>query len=1047
MVLSDLSIQRPVLATVMSLMVVLLGILAYERLPVREYPNIDTPVVSVRTAYRGASSEVIESQVTTPLEDALSGIEGVETIKSVSREEVSQITLSFKLERDPDAAAADVRDRVARTRGVLPQEADESVISKVEADAQAIMWLALASDRHSALEITDYADRYVKDRLQSLPGVASIIIGGQRRYAMRIWLERARLAAYGITAKDVEDALQSRNIEVPGGRIEGREREFTVVTETDLRTPEQFNDLIIRQSNGYPVRLRDIGRAELGAEDERNAVRVNGRPAVGLGVVKQSTANTLEVAQAVKAELAPITTGSPEGMRLGIAFDSSLFIERSIEEVFKTLWQALLLVLCVTFLFLRSVRATVIPLVTIPVSLIGAFIFVYALGFSVNVLTLLALVLAIGLVVDDAIVMLENIHRRIEAGMDPRRAAFEGSREIAFAVVAMTLTLATVFAPLAYMSGNTGRLFREFALAVSAAVLVSGFVALSLSPMMCSRMLAPRGAHGRLYDVSERVFERIHAAYRRLLAAALAVRPLVILFGVLVAAASGILATRIPSELAPIEDRGTIIGIISGPEGATMAYTDRYARRIETMLAEVPEVAGYFMVVAPGLDRPSPVNVAMAFVSLKPWEERTRKQQAIAADLVPKLQSLPGVLAFPINPAPLGQSFRQTPIQFVIQGSSYPELQAFVERLMAEASAYPGIVNLDSDLKLNKPELRVTVDRDKAADVGVEIAAIGTTLETLLGGRQVTRFKREGEQYDVVIQIAEDERRVPADLGSIYVRGQDGTLIQLDNLVGVKETVAAKELNHFNRLRAAILQGNVAPGYTLGDALGFLEKTAAEVLPATARTDLDGQSREFRESSAALYLTFGLALVFIYLVLAAQFESFIDPFVILLTVPLGVAGALGALKLSGGTLNVYSEIGLVMLIGLITKNGILIVEFANRLRSRGYDSMAAVQEAAALRLRPILMTTSAMILGALPLALAGGPGAESRAPIGWVIVGGLSFGTLLTLFVIPTAYTLLARRDRATGTDAYEPSPAPEPAALADRFRSAQSRREWAQRR
>ena len=547
--------------------------------------------------------------------------------------------------------------------------------------------------------------------------------------------------------------------------------------------------------------------------------------------------------------------------------------------------------------------------------------------------------------------------------------------------------------------------------------------------------------------MSERVFERIHAAYRRLLAAALAVRPLVILFGVLVGAASGVLVTRIPSELAPIEDRGTIIGIISGPEGATMAYTDRYARRIETMLAEVPEIAGYFMVVAPGLDRPSPVNVAMAFVSLKPWEERTRKQQAIAADLVPRLRSLPGVLAFPINPAPLGQSFRQTPIQFVIQGSSYPELQEFVEKLMAKASAYPGIVNLDSDLKLNKPELRVTVDRDKAADVGVEIAAIGTTLETLLGGRQVTRFKREGEQYDVVIQIAEDERRVPADLGSIYVRGRDGTLIQLDNLVGVKETVAAKELNHFNRLRAAILQGNVAPGYTLGDALGFLQETAAEVLPPTARTDLDGQSREFRESSAALYLTFGLALVFIYLVLAAQFESFIDPFVILLTVPLGVTGALAALKLSGGTLNVYSEIGLVMLIGLITKNGILIVEFANRLRSRGYDAMAAVQEAAALRLRPILMTTSAMILGALPLALAGGPGAESRAPIGWVIVGGLSFGTLLTLFVIPTAYTLLARRGRATAAEAYEPSPAPEPAALADRFRSPQSRREWAQRR
>jgi multidrug efflux pump len=562
--------------------------------------------------------------------------------------------------------------------------------------------------------------------------------------------------------------------------------------------------------------------------------------------------------------------------------------------------------------------------------------------------------------------------------------------------------------------------------------------------MMCSRMLALDGAHGRLYDVSERVFGRIHAAYRRLLAAALLVRPLVILFGVMVGAASGVLAIRIPSELAPIEDRGTIIGIISAPEGATMAYTDRYARHIETLLAEVPKIAGYFMVLAPGLERPNPVNSAMAFVSLKPWEERTRKQQEIAAELAPKLDSLPGVLAFPINPAPLGQGFRQMPIQFVIQAGSYQELQGLVAKLMEKASVFPGIVNLDSDLKLDKPELRVAVDRDKAADLGVEIADIGTTLETLLGGRQITRFKRAGEQYDVVVQVAGEERRVPADLGSIYVRGRDGRLLQLDNLVSVKETVAAKELNHFNRLRAATVQGNVAVGYTLGDALGFLENTANEVLPPTARTDLDGQSREFRESSTALHLIFGLALLFIYLVLAAQFESFLDPFVILFTVPLGVTGALAALTLSGGTFNVYSEIGLVMLIGLIIKNGI---QFANRLRARGYDVMAAVQEAAALRLRPILMTTSAMILGALPLALAGGPGAESRAPIGWVIVGGLSFGTLLTLFVIPTAYTLLARRDRATGAEAYEPSPLPAPVAVADRLRLSQSRREWAQKR
>ena len=1013
MVLSDLSIRRPVLATVLSLVLVLMGLMSWQRLPVREYPNIDTPIVSVNTVYTGASAAVIESQVTRPLENSLAGIEGVKVMKSFSREEVSRITIEFELSRDSDAAAADVRDRVSRVRGRLPDDVDEPVIAKVEADAQAIIWLAFSSSNHDQMAITDFADRFVKDRLQTLPGVASVIIGGERRYAMRIWLDRQRLAAHGLTVQDVEEALRRRNVEIPAGRIESDMREFLVVAETDLRTPESFNEMIVRTVNGTPVRLAEVGQAELGPLDERNAVRVNGRPAVGLGVVKQSTANTLEVAQAVKAELPAIRKGLPAGMELVTAFDSSLFIERSIREVLVTLAEALALVIGVTFLFLRSLRATLIPFVTIPVSLIGAMIFLDAFGFTVNVLTLLALVLAIGLVVDDAIVMLENIYRRIEAGMQPVAAAFAGSREIAFAVIAMTLTLATVFVPLAFMRGNTGRLFTEFALAVSAAVLVSGFVALTLTPMMCSRILRHDPRPGPFYRAGDWLLVRLTALYRWLLRWALRGRWLVILAGVGVAVASHGLFQGMKSELSPVEDRSFVICIMNAPEGATMAYTDRYARQVEGFIKDIPELKTSFMVVAPGLERPNPVTLAMAFVNLKPWEERDRRQQAIAAELMPKLAGLPGVMAFVLNPPSLGQNFRATPVQFVVQAESYETLQRVLDELLSRARGFPGLTNVDTDLKLNKPQLNVAVDRDKAADVGVEVDAVGRTLESLLGGRQVTRFKREGEQYDVIVKLADRERASPADLTDIYVRTGAGELVQLDNLVAVRETVAPKELNHFNRLRSAVITAGVAPGYTLGEAIGFLDRAAAEVLPATARTELDGQSREFRESSRTLYLTFAMALVFIYLVLAAQFESFVAPFVILLTVPLAIYGALTALRWTGGTLNVYSQIGLVMLVGLITKNGILIVEFANQLRDRGATAAAAVIEAASLRLRPILMTTFAMVLGALPLALATGAGAESRSQIGWVIVGGLSVGTLLTLFVIPAVYSLLAGGRRA----------------------------------
>jgi len=1010
MMLPDISIRRPVLATVMSLMLVLIGIISYDRLSVREYPKIDIPIVSVRTVFTGASPEIIESQITKPIEDALSGIEGIRNIKSVSREEVSQITVEFVLERDQDAAANDVRDRVSRIKGVLPDEADDPVVAKVDSDAQAVIWIAFSSDRHNAMEITDYADRYVVDRLQTLPGVASVIIGGERRYAMRIWIDRDKLAARRLTPEDIENALRAQNLEVPSGRIESDMREFTVLMKTDLRTPDQFNQMIIRKVDGYPVRLIDVGHAEIGPADERNAVRVNGNPAVGLGVVKQATANTLEVGRAVKAEIPKINQTLPDGMNLKVAFDSSLFIEKSITSVYHAIAEALVLVVLVIFFFLRSFRATLIPFVTIPVSLIGAFIFLFAMNFSINILTLLGLVLAIGLVVDDAIVMLENIHRRIEHGMRPLQAALEGSKEIAFAIIAMSLTLVAVFAPLAFVPGNTGRLFSEFALTVAGAVLISGFVALTLTPMMCSKILHHEKKHHWLYNTIELWLTKLHDGYQALLTRALDTRLRVILIGILFAGIGFGVLFFVKSELAPVEDRGIMIGITLAPEGATMAYTDKYARMIEDMYAKVPEVKTYFMVVAPGLERPNPVNFALSFVSLKLWEDRDRKQQDIATELSGKMFGLPGVFSFVNNPPPLGQSFRSSPVEFVVMGPTYEQLNEAVSKLMEKLQSYPGIFRPDTDLKLNKPQLAVTLNRDKVADVGASVASIGHTVETLLGGRQVTRFKQEGEQYDVIVKVADKDRVTPSDLTSIYVRGNDGQLVQLSNLAEIKETVAPKELNHFDRLRAVKISAQISPGYSQGEVLDFLQKAAKDIFPPTMQTALDGPLREFSESGSALLFIFALAVVFIFLVLAAQFESFIDPFVIIITVPLAIAGAALTLYFRDMTLNIYTKVGLIMLVGLITKHGILIVSFANDLQDQGKQIRDAVIEASGLRLRPILMTTAAMVLGALPLALATGAGAESRQAIGSVIVGGLTFGTFFTLFVIPVVYTFLGKR-------------------------------------
>jgi len=1001
-------IRRRVFSTVLSLVIVLVGLVSYTRLTVREYPNIDQPIVSVRTNYLGASAEIIETQVSQVLEGSIAGIEGIEALTSSSEAELSRITVRFRLGTDPDVAASDVRDRVSRVRGRLPDEIEEPVIAKVEADAQAMIFVALTSDRAPTVEISDYADRYVRDRLQTLPGVAEVRIFGERRYSMRIWLDRARLAAYELTVQDIEDALRQQNAEVPSGRIEGPDTEFTVLSRTGLVRPEQFREIVVKDAGGFAVRLGDVARVELGPQDERRITRYNGRQAVVLGIVKQATANPLDISNEMRAVLPQLERDLPAGMSIAIAYDSSVFIDRSIEAVYTTIAEAVVLVVLVIFLFLRTARATIVPLVTIPVSLIGAFALMEVLGFSINTLTLLSMVLAIGLVVDDAIVVLENIHRHVEQGMKPMRAAITGIREISGAVVAMTLTLAAVYAPVAFAPGRTGGLFAEFALTLAGAVVVSGFVALTLSPMMCSRLLREHETHGRFYNALERVLVGMTAAYRRTLAASLRMRPAVALVALLAAGASGLLFSSLKSELAPLEDRGVIFTAGNAPEGSTIDFTSRYIGQLERLLDGIPEVANSFVIVGSRA-----VTELISFSRLIPWEDRERTQMEIVESIRGDLSRIAGVRTSANNPGAFGQSARNRPIEFVIQTSeSYEKLDEYVSLVLAEASAWPGLVNVDSDLRLNKPQVQVHVDRERVADTGASVLAVGRTLETLLGGRQVTRFNQNGEQYDVIVQVAPDERLTPGAIEDIYVRSRSGSMIQLSNLVRLEEAVAPKELNRFNQFRSATITANLAPGYSLGEGLAFLERTVERVLPPTVRYDYSGQSREFREAGSSLMFVFVLALVFIYLVLAAQFESFVDPLIILLTVPLSMAGALAALHLTGGTLNIYSQIGLITLIGLISKHGILIVQFANALQDAGRGKLEAVIEAAVLRLRPILMTTGAMVAGAIPLAIAHGAGAASRQEIGWVIVGGMSLGTVLTLFVVPAAYTLLAR-DRA----------------------------------
>ncbi len=1039
MKLSEVSISRPVLATVMSLAILLFGIIAFTRLPVREYPDIDPPIVSITTYYRGASPSVVETEITDVLEEQLATLEGVRTITSSSQEQGSVVTVEFELGRDVDEAANDVRDRVSRVGGTLPEEADDPIIQKVDTNAQPIFWVALTSERYSTLELSETADLVLKERLQRLPGVGNVFIGAERRYAMRVWLDPQRMAARGLTTQQVEQAIRLENAEIPAGRVEGSSREFSVRTRGELDTPEEFAALVVASSGDHVVRLSDVAQVEIGPEDERTVARYNGMPSIGLGIVKQQKASTLEVAEEVRNALPELQKIIPEGMVLHVAYDSSTFIEESIHEVTETIFIAVGLVILVILVFLKSLRATIIPALAIPISIIGTFAVIYFAGFTINILTLLALVLAIGLVVDDAIVVLENVFRHMELGKTRRQAAYDGAAESGFAIIATTISLVAVFVPVAFLTGTVGRLFNEFGISVAAAVLISGFVALTLTPMLCSIMLKPihgtgQGWASRSFD---NFFEWLDRTYEKLLRASLKRRVLVVVGALLFVVLGGGVFTLLPRELVPTEDRGLAFGIVLAPEGSTLEYTDKYMRQLEAVLLPMEERGGLFTATGLGFGGPGRVTNGFVFFRMKERGERDRSQMEIVQELFPRTFSIPGVLAFLINPPSLGGQFSSSPIEYVLQANTYDELAQATGIFMGKAQQLGYLFNLDSDLRLNKPELDITIDRDRAAQLGVSVTEIGTTLETLLGGRVVSDFKRGSKQYDVITQLRPAARATPATIDEVYLQGTHG-LVQLANVVKIREAVGAKELNHFNRERSATITANLAPGVSLGDALDALDAIVANDLPPAIRHEYSGQSREFKESSSALYLMFVLAVIFIFLVLAAQFESFIHPLTILLSVPLAVIGAILSLFVFRQSLNIYSQIGLIMLVGLVTKNAILIVEYSNQLRNRGMELFEAVVEASRIRLRPILMTSFTTSFGILPIAIGLGAGAESRRPLGIAVVGGLLVSTFLTLVLVPSMYLILARftKARLAGEARPERAAVPigaHPAPAADR--------------
>jgi multidrug efflux pump len=1008
MQVSDIFIRRPVFAVVVSLLLMVGGLAALLQMPVREYPAVDPPIVSVNTVYKGASNEVIESRVTELVEGSVAGIEGIRQVSSQSQNERSSVTIEFYVGRDPDAAAADVRDRVSRIMARLPEGVDPPVVSKVDANAQAIMWIGVTSTTLDSLELTEFMKRVYVDRLSTVPGVANIIIGGERRYAMRIWIDRAALAARGLTVQDVESAIRRQNVELPGGLITSPKRELTVKTDSRLASAEEFAKVIVSSKNGYLVRLGEVARVEVGAQDDRFEFYKDGVTAIGLGIVRQSTANTLSVADGVRAELNRLNAALPPGTETQVMYDESAFIRASINGVVRTLVEGVGLVILVILLFLRDWRSTIVAIVAIPVSVIASYMVAVAFGASINVLTLLAIVLAIGIVVDDAIVEIENIHRRIENHEPPLLAAFDGAREIGFAVIATTATLMAVFVPLAFMTGQTGRLFREFAIQLAAAIFFSGVVARTLTPMMCSRLMVP--AHGPIHRWTEPLFVHMNSGYRWLLTRALKVPLVILAIGGVVSFAAVNLFQVLPKEFAPVEDRGVIIIPITAPEGSSVDYTRDRVKEVERALAPFKEkgvIANTLAIVAPGLQRPAPVNAGLVIVRLVPWEQRTIKQQDIVRQLFGTVSNFPGARAFPINQGSLGQRGFQQPIQFVLGGPNYETLRNWRDIVTAKAQATGLFVNLDSDYKENQPDLRVQIDRARAADLGVSVEDIGRTLELMFGERQISTFVNKGEEYYVIMRARAQDRATPSDLANTFVRATNGDLVPLSAFVTLTEAAAPQTLNRFDRLRSITIQSSLAPGVSIGQGLDTLERIVREELPPEARIGYQGQSKEFKDASNAIYVTFALALVVVFLVLAAQFESWINPLIVMLTVPLAVTGGLLALYLTGQSLNIYSQIGMILLIGLMTKNGILIVEFANQLREQGLKTRDAVIEASVLRLRPILMTSIATMGGAIPLAWSTGAGAEARNAIGWVIVGGVGLSTVLTTLVVPSLYLLI----------------------------------------
>ncbi|MFN4282739.1 MAG: efflux RND transporter permease subunit [Alphaproteobacteria bacterium] len=1019
MMLSDVSIKRPVFATVISLVLVIFGLIAFGRLAVREYPDIDPPIVSVSTTYRGASPEVIETQVTQVIENAVAGIEGIKTINSVSEEARSRVTIQFNLSREIEGASADVRDKIGQVLRRLPEEADSPIVTKADSDNSPILWFALTSDRHNALELTDYANRVLVDRLATVPGVSEVRIFGERRYAMRIWLDKNALAARGLTVTDVEAALRRENVELPSGRVESSERELTVRTESGLTTPEQFRALVVsgRSGNAHQVRLGEVAKVERAAANLRSSVRANGRSAIGISILRQSKSNTLEVAEGAKQEMGRLTATLPPGMAVDVNYDESTFISQSIYEVYHALMIALLLVVGVVFVFLRNLRATLIPSIAIPVSVIASFMVLAAMGFSINVLTLLALVLAIGLVVDDAIVVLENIHRRMELGEPPLLAAVRGARQIGFAVIATTMVLVAVFVPIAFLEGNIGRLFTEFAISVAVAVVFSGLIALTLTPMLCSKMLSSPHEDEKkfLYRVTEPVFLGMNRVYARILGWSLGNPLTIVLVAVMVSGVAFALFQLIKKEYGPTEDRGTFTVQITGPEGASVEYMEKRIAEVERELMKMVEggVAERLLTVSGSGGSLGSANEGRISVRLKLWADRDKTTQQIMSEIAPKLRDNPWLRSVAVNPPGLGRRSTNSPFQMVISGNTYEELAELRDVMLERAAENPNLINLTSDYDETKPQLRVEIDRNRAADLGVSVRDIGETLQTLLGSKVVTTYTDRGEQYDVILQARSEDRVSPQDLQNVFIRSnRTNSLVPLVNLVSVTDIAGPGALNRVDRMRSITLRASLAPGYTMGEAISYMENIASQVLPPHARIGYKSEAREFKETSGSLYWTFAMALVIVFLVLAAQFESFVNPFIILLSVPLAVTGALGGMYFTGVTLNVYSQIGIITLIGLVAKNGILIVEFANQLRAAGRDLHDAVTEASIARLRPILMTSIATVFGAMPLALASGAGAEARQAVGIVVAGGVTFSTVLTLVVVPVFYILLAKRTK-----------------------------------